>query len=78
LECFNKQFKAWNKTKQGFASFSSANNLIFMFVFFFNFVPLSVVKPVGGAGRITNAENLSTIAINDSTFFEYLNYLQGE
>jgi transposase-like protein/rubredoxin len=38
IECFNKQFKAWYKTKQGFSSFSSANNLISMFVFFFNFV----------------------------------------
>lgn len=38
IECFNKQFKAWYKTKQGFASFESANNLISMFVFFFNFV----------------------------------------
>jgi putative transposase len=38
IECFNKQFKAWYKTKQGFSSFFSANNLISMFVFFFNFV----------------------------------------
>ncbi len=38
IECFNKQFKAWYKTKQGFSSFDSANNLISMFVFFFNFV----------------------------------------
>lgn len=38
IECFNKQFKAWYKTKQGFNSFESANNLISMFVFFFNFV----------------------------------------
>lgn len=38
IECFNKQFKAWYKTKQGFHSFDSANNLIPMFVFFFNFV----------------------------------------
>lgn len=38
IECFNKQFKAWHKTKQGFSSFESANNLISMFVFFFNFV----------------------------------------
>ncbi len=38
IECFNKQFKAWYKTKQGFCSFDSANNLIAMFVFFFNFV----------------------------------------
>ena len=38
IECFNKQFKAWYKTKRGFSSFESANNLISMFVFFFNFV----------------------------------------
>ncbi len=38
IECFNKQFKAWYKTKQGFSSFHSANNLISLFVFFFNFV----------------------------------------
>jgi len=38
IECFNKQFKAWYKTKQGFSSFSAANNLISTFVFFFNFV----------------------------------------
>lgn len=38
IEAFNKQFKAWYKTKQGFHSFDSANNLISMFVFFFNFV----------------------------------------
>jgi len=38
IECFNKQFKAWYKMKQGFSSFHSANNLISMFVFFFNFV----------------------------------------
>lgn len=38
IECFNKQFKAWYKTKQGFSSLHSANNLISMFIFFFNFV----------------------------------------
>jgi transposase-like protein len=38
IECFHKQFKAWYKTKQGFSSFHTANNLISMFVFFFNFV----------------------------------------
>jgi transposase-like protein len=38
IECFNKQFKAWYKTKQGFASFDSANNLISLFLFFYNFV----------------------------------------
>jgi len=38
IECFHKQFKAWYKTKQGFSSFTAANNIISMFVFFFNFV----------------------------------------
>jgi putative transposase len=38
IECFNKQFKAWYRTKQGFSSFAAANNLISTFVFFFNFV----------------------------------------
>lgn len=38
IEAFNHQFKAWYKTKQGFNSFSSANNLNSTFVFFFNFV----------------------------------------
>ena len=38
IEAFHKQFKAWYKTKQGFNSFKSANNLIAMFVFFYNFV----------------------------------------
>lgn len=36
----NKQFKAWYKTKQVFSSFESANNLIPLFVFLFNFVRL--------------------------------------
>ncbi len=38
IESFHHQFKAWYRTKQGFNSFDSANNLISMFVFFFNFV----------------------------------------
>ena len=38
IESFHHQFKAWYKTKQGFNSFASANNMISMFVFFFNFV----------------------------------------
>ena len=38
IECFNKQFKAWYKTKNGFCDFDSANNMIATFVFFFNFV----------------------------------------
>ena len=54
IECFNKQFKAWYKTKQGFNSYESANNLISMFVFFFNFVrphsALSGLTPAQVAG----------------------------
>lgn len=38
IESFHHQFKAWYKTKQGFNSFYSANNLISMFIFFYNFV----------------------------------------
>jgi len=38
IECFNKQFKAWYKTKNGFCDFDSANSMIATFVFFFNFV----------------------------------------
>jgi transposase-like protein len=54
IECFHKQFKAWYKTKQGFNSYESANNLISMFVFFFNFVrphsALSDLTPAQVAG----------------------------
>lgn len=54
IECFNKQFKAWYKTKQGFNSYECANNLISMFVFFFNFVrphsALSNLTPARVAG----------------------------
>lgn len=54
IEAFNKQFKSWYKTKQGFCSFDSANNLISMFVFFFNFVrphsALSGLTPAQVAG----------------------------
>jgi len=51
IECFHKQFKAWYKTKQGFNSFDSANNLISMFVFFFNFV-----RPHSGLNKFTPAQ----------------------
>jgi len=51
IECFNKQFKAWYKTKQGFHSFDCANNLISMFVFFFNFV-----RPHSALNNLTPAQ----------------------
>lgn len=51
IECFNKQFKAWYKTKQGFSSFKCANNLISLFVFFFNFV-----RPHSALNNLTPAQ----------------------
>lgn len=51
IECFNKQFKAWYKTKQGFSSLHSANNLISVFIFFFNFV-----RPHSALGGLTPAQ----------------------
>lgn len=54
IESFNHQFKAWYKTKQGFNSYLSANNLISTFVFFYNFVrphsSLSGLTPAQVAG----------------------------
>lgn len=38
IESFNKTFKAWYKAKKGFNSFEKANNLIFMFIFHYNFI----------------------------------------
>ena len=38
IESFNKTFKSWYNTKQGFNSFESANNLICVFIFFYNFL----------------------------------------
>lgn len=38
IESFNKTFKAWYKSKLGFKSFNSANSMVFMFVYFYNFI----------------------------------------
>ena len=51
IESFNGQFKAWYKTKRGFASFDSANNLISMFFFFYNFV-----RPHSSLNNLTPAQ----------------------
>ncbi|MGL4485087.1 MAG: integrase core domain-containing protein, partial [Anaerovoracaceae bacterium] len=51
IESYNHQFKAWYKTKQGFCSFESANNMISLFVFFFNFV-----RPHSALNGMTPAE----------------------
>ena len=56
IEAFHKQFKSWYKAKQGFRSFDSANNLISMFIYFFNFVrphsALSGLTPAQVAGLV--------------------------
>ncbi|MDD4366662.1 MAG: integrase core domain-containing protein, partial [Eubacteriales bacterium] len=51
IESFNHQFKAWYRSKQGFCSFESANNMISMFVFFFNFV-----RPHSSLNNLTPAQ----------------------
>jgi len=51
IEAFNNRFKAWYKTKRGFDSFDSANNLISTFIFFFNFI-----RPHQGLDGWTPAE----------------------
>lgn len=51
IESFNHQFKAWYKTKQGFNSFLSANNLISTFVFFYN-----LVRPHSSLNGLTPAQ----------------------
>lgn len=54
IESFNKTFKAWYKSKLGFKGFQSANNMVFMFVFFYNFInphsSLSNLTPAQVAG----------------------------
>lgn len=66
IECFNKQFKAWYKTKQGFASFCHANNLISMFVFFFNFV-----RPHSALNGLTPAQ-VAGLSLSKNQKREYL------
>ncbi|NLY42788.1 MAG: IS1/IS6 family transposase [Clostridiaceae bacterium] len=60
IESFHHQFKAWYKTKQGFNSFESANNLISMFLFFYNFVrphsSLNGLTPAQVAGLTLTAK----------------------
>lgn len=66
IESFNHQFKAWYKTKQGFNSFESANNLIFMFVFFYNFV-----RPHSALNGLTPAQ-VAGLNLNQKQKKKYL------
>ncbi|SUY38516.1 ISCpe7, transposase [Clostridium perfringens] len=60
IESFNKTFKAWYKTKKGFNSFEKANNLIYMFIFHYNFI-----RPHGSLNGSTPAE-VAGFSTNDS------------
>ena len=51
IESFNKTFKAWYKAKKGFNSFDKANNLIYLFIFHYNFI-----RPHGSLNNCTPAE----------------------
>ena len=51
IESFNKTFKAWYKAKKGFNSFEKANNLIYLFIFHYNFI-----RPHGSLSNHTPAE----------------------
>lgn len=54
IESFNKTFKSWYKSKLGFKNFNSANNMVFMFIYFYNFInphsSLSNLTPAQVAG----------------------------
>lgn len=51
IESFNKTFKAWYKSKKGFNSFEKSNNLIYLFIFHYNFI-----RPHGSLSNHTQAE----------------------
>ena len=69
IESFNKTFKAWYKSKKGFNSFEKANNLIFMFIFHYNFIRshgslnnLTPAEVAGFASDITSKKSWFTAA----------------
>ncbi|GMG97684.1 hypothetical protein EN5CB1_25100 [Tepidimicrobium xylanilyticum] len=66
IESFHHQFKAWYKTKQGFNSFESANNLISMFIFFYNFV-----RPHSSLNGLTPAQ-VAGLNLNEREKKKYL------
>jgi len=66
IESFHHQFKAWYKTKQGFNSYDSTNNLISMFVFFYNFV-----RPHSALSGLTPAQ-VAGLSLTDKEKKKYL------
>lgn len=69
IESFNKTFKAWYKAKKGFNSFEKANNLIYLFIFHYNFIKshssLNNLTPaeVAGFASDSNMRNSWFVAV---------------
>ena len=72
IEPFNNRFKAWHKTKRGFHSLESANDIISVLVLFFNFIrphqALNGLTPaqVSGAKYDPTPKNLFSLAYHDN------------
>ena len=66
IESFNKTFKACYKAKKGFNYFEKANNLIYMFIFHYNFI-----RPHGSLNSSTPSEvaGFSTTYSNKHNWF---------
>lgn len=66
IESFNKTFKAWYKTKKGFNSFEKANCLIFVFIYYYNFL-----RPHGSLNKLSPAEvaGLDTSSLSKYSWF---------
>jgi len=73
IEAFNGQFKAWYKPKRGFKSFDSANLLISLFVFFYNFV-----RPHSSLNNLAPAQVAGAMYSDKETkvSFDYLRLIQ--
>ena len=66
IESFNKTFKALYKTKKGFNSFEKANNLIYLFIFHYNFI-----RPHESLNNYTPAEvaGFASDSLDKSSWF---------
>lgn len=66
IESFNKTFKAWYKAKKGFNSFEKANNLIYLFIFHYNFI-----RSHGSLNNCTPAEvaGFASDSLNKNSWF---------
>ncbi|WP_198010649.1 integrase core domain-containing protein, partial [Thermobrachium celere] len=63
IEAFNDTFKDWYKRKRGFKSFESANTLIAMFIFHYNFLrphySLNNLTPAQVAGILVDEKAMN-------------------